>query len=105
MHESHGIISLFKIQMIDESMPETVHWYCSIVMGKFTWLVRKFNDELKVSLQVDLRNVTSFMKEDKLQETMISKDKSEDLDCFCYDHHDKMKIVVMTCFKKRVHKT
>ena len=86
--------------IIDQSMPGTVHWYRSIVMDKFRQLVRKFNDELNVSLRVDLLDVTS-PSEDDLHDTMITNDIPEDLDCFCYDHHDGMEIVAMTCCKKR----
>ncbi len=42
-------------------------------------------------------------KDDDVQETMITKDIPEDLDCSYYDHHDGMEIVAMTCCKKRVH--
>ncbi len=72
-------------------------------MDKFRQLVRKFNDELNVSLQVDLLDVTSPSKDDDVQETMITKDIPEDLDCFSFDHHDGKEIVAMTCCKKRVH--
>ena len=57
-------------------------------MGEFRQLVRKFNDELNVSLQVDLLDVTSLLKDQKVQEKMITKDIPEDLDCFCCDHQD-----------------
>jgi hypothetical protein len=95
--------SEFKI--IDHSMSGTVHWYRSIVMDKFKQLVRKFNDELTVSLRVDLLDVISPSKDNSAHETKVPKEIPEDLDCFCYDHHDKMEIIAMACCRKKVHKT
>ena len=95
--------SEFKI--IDRNIQGTVHWYRSIVMDKFRLLVKKFNDELNVSLRVDLLDVISPSKDNDGHETNVAKEIPEDLDCFCYDHHDEMKIIALICCKKKVHKT
>jgi hypothetical protein len=73
-------------------------------MDKFRQLVKKFNDELTVSLHVDLLDVTSPSKDNNAHETKVPKEIPEDLECFCYDHHDKMEIIAMACCKKKVHK-
>ncbi len=74
-------------------------------MDKFRLLIKKFNDELNVSLRVDLLDVISPSKDNDGHETNVAKDIPEDLDCFCYDHHDEMKIIALTCCKKKVHET
>ena len=101
--------SEFKI--IDQSMQGTVHWYRPIVMDKFKQLVKKFNNELNFSPQVDLLDVTSPSKDNhdhhtnEVQDihTNDVQDIPKDLDCFCYDHCDDMKVIAMTCCKKKVH--
>ena len=70
--------SEFKI--IDRSIQGTVHWYHSILMDKFRLVVNKFNDELNVSLQVDLLDVISPSKDNDGHETNVAKDIPEDLD-------------------------
>jgi hypothetical protein len=72
-------------------------------MDNFRLLVKKFNVELNVSLQLDVLDVISPSKDNDGHATNVARDIPDDLDCSCYDHHDKMKIIALTCCKKKVH--
>jgi hypothetical protein len=86
--------------VIMDSSINGVSSYRSVVIDTFSRLVKRFGNELCVSMPVKEINLT-----DSEQNVLYEDDEPpNDLECFCYSHKKSMSVIAMSCCRKKLHK-
>ena len=89
-------------RMMDDETSK-IGYYRETVMSKFESLVKKFNDELVVSIPVEFVDLITPTKEDATKSTSLSDTSSPEVDCFCYDSQYHLETIEIPCCKQKVH--
>ena len=81
-------------EMMDDTVKNTVAFYRSNVIEKFERLVKRFDEDLHVSIPM---SVCEFVDNGN------GNDDHSAMDCFCLEHNAKMETIELPCCKKVLH--